>query len=214
MGSTGYSGRRVLNLLMGYSETLASFAGNFLSLNTLSGSYPSSIALGQSCSVTANHNLATGYGASLEHYGAVGRAAGNFAIQGDAQMEEAVLRGITTDGSWTELFLDGSSLQLVMPQLSAWSGVVTIVGRRSDALTEANAYVRAFGAKRDVAVGTVRILGAVTTLMDAEDVAVWDVDISADTATGAVRVRVLGEASKAIRWVATVSLTQVRVVVT
>lgn len=208
-------GRRGLGgLLSGFFEPLVSFASNFLSFNTIANDVDdTSLAIGYECSVTGVHSLASGLGASAVHYGSFTRASGVFAQAGDAQVIFATLRNTTSDGSWTELFLDGVSQRLVIPNLSAWSGTVTIVARRSDALTEAAAYIRAFGIKRDATAGTTRIVGAVGSLLNAEDTAAWGVNVGADTTNGSLQLTVLGEAAKSIKWVAFVQLVQVSVIV-
>lgn len=202
------------NLLGGFFEPLVSFASNFLSFNTIASDVDdTSLAIGHECGVTGAYSLASGLGASAVHYGSFSRASGVFAQAGDAQVVFATLRNTTSDGSWTELFLDGVSQRLVIPNLSAWAGTVTIVARRSDALTEAAGYVRAFGIKRDATAGTTRIVGAVGSLLNAEDTAAWGVNVGADTTNGSLQLTVLGEAAKSIKWVAFVQMAQVSVIV-
>jgi hypothetical protein len=67
-------------------------------------------------------------------------ANGNFAAPGDAQMSVYIFRGVTTDNNWTELFLDGASERLTIPNnasflceiLTVCRGTVTENGMRGN----------------------------------------------------------------------------------
>lgn len=64
----------------------------------------------------------------------IAHSSGRFASDGDAQSSEFVIRREITGQSETELFLDGSSLQMVLPSNKVWTGtyscnaVATTVG--------------------------------------------------------------------------------------
>jgi hypothetical protein len=82
-----------------------------------------------------------------------------------------------------------------------------ITARRSDANDESAAY-RIFGCiDRNTGVATTALVGSLTT-DTIEDTVAWNVTVDADTTNGSLRIQVTGEASKTIRWVATVRTTQ------
>lgn len=158
----------------------------------------------------AEANYATVVGGRQAHarlYGQQAAAAGQFAARGDAQRSDFVLRGATSDGTQTELFLDGATERLTIQDDTTWFFELRIAARRTDANGESAAYILQGCIDRNA--GTVALVGSVTKTVLAEDTAAWDVSATADDTNKALAVKVTGEAGKAIRWVGHVGTVEV-----
>lgn len=161
-----------------------------------------------------SNNTAAGFGSVVSGLYAVANgfaqrthASGFFASSGDAQTSQFVLRNQTTNGTPTELFLDGAALTMVLQQDTTWGFEALVTARRTDADDESAAY-RFFGCiDRNVGVATTALVGSVQKDVT-EDVAAWDADIFADTVNGSLGIRVTGEAAKNINWVAFVRVVE------
>lgn len=143
-----------------------------------------------------------GFRAVADKYCQQAHAAGFFAANGDAQRSEFVLRKSTTNGTQTELFLDGSSNRMTIANDTTWAFYILISARRTDANDESAAYEFKGCIDRNASAGTTAIVGTVTKTVLAEDTVAWDVDVNADATNGALRIQVTGEAAKTIQWVA------------
>jgi hypothetical protein len=158
---------------------------------------------------TGANATAQGSGASATLVGQQARGAGIFTGAGDAQKSLYILRNSTTNATATELFTDGSASRLVMPNNSAWTFTMLIVGRRTDATGGAAGYQVSGVIRKDTTAGSTALVGAVTKAILGETNAAWDVTVTADTTNGSLRVQVTGEAAKTIRWVASVDTVEV-----
>jgi hypothetical protein len=167
------------------------------------------VAIGSGSSATAVGSFAEGAGSSATIFGQKAFANGSFATAGDAQRGLYVARNITTDATLTELFLDGSAIQLVMPNNSVFTFDILVAARRTDATGGGAAYRFVGVARKDTTAGSVTFIGTPSKTVIGETNAAWDAAVSVDTGTGAFRVRVTGEAAKTIRWVATIQTTEV-----
>ena len=192
-----------------YTENAVSPAANVASGDN-------SVAIGSGASATADEAIAFGAGSLAAVKGAKAFANGSFAAAGDAQSGLYVLRNVTTDATTTELFLDGSAAQLVIPDNSAVTYQVMVVGKRTDAATgtsELAAYRIEGVVFKESGASSVSYVGTPSKVILGErlspDDSAWDANVSVDTSTGAMKVTVNGEASKNIRWVATVITAEV-----
>lgn len=176
--------------------------------NTASGD--NSVAIGSGASATATGTLAIGTGASADIEGQKAFANGSFASAGDAQHSVYVARNITTDDTVTELFLDGSAVQLVMPDNSVFTFDILVAARRTDDVGGGAAYRFLGAARKDATSGSVTFIGTPSKTIIGETNTPWDAAVAVDTGTGAFLVNVTGEDSKTIRWVATIQTTEVR----
>lgn len=158
---------------------------------------------------TGDNAVALGSAASAVLTGQVAHASGQFSAAGDAQAIEMVLRGTTSGAGVTELFLDGASAQAALPANSAWTFMVQIVGRRTDATGGAAAYRFDGIIVKDGASASTAFIGTPSKNVLGETQEAWDAAVVADTTNGALKVTVTGEAAKAIKWVATIRATQV-----
>lgn len=167
------------------------------------------VAIGSGSSATASGSFAEGAGTDARIFGMKAYANGSFATAGDAQHGVYVLRNTTTNNTLTELFLDGSSTQIVMPDNSLFTFDILVAGRRTDATGGGAGYRFVGVAKKDTTAGSVTFVGTPSKTIIGETNTPWDAAVSVDTGTGAFRVRVTGENAKTIRWVATVQTTEV-----
>ena len=176
--------------------------------NTASGSR-SAVLAGQFNQASGAGAVATGNSANASKDGQFAHSAGGFAAVGDAQSSRMVVRNVTTNSSQTELYIDGSAATKRMSIVSdtAWAFNILLVARRTDADNESAAY-QILGCIDNNA-GTTALVGTITKSVIAEDNAGWDVTAEADNTNDALVVKVTGENSKTIRWVASVWLTEV-----
>ncbi len=145
-----------------------------------------------------------GYGAAATHFGEMAYAVGPFTNAGDAQASLYIMsRQTTSDGSWENLYLDGSSALLTLASSSAVAFDILVVAR-SDA--DESAGYRLQGIARNVG-GDIMMFIASTQVLGENDAA-WDVRVLPDNANDAVSVQVMGN-GEAIRWVASVHAVQV-----
>jgi hypothetical protein len=181
--------------------TIAGGSGNIVDFQS-SGS----IGGGQGNQVYNNYGtIPGGLQAQASNFGQMAYASGQFAAPGDAQTSVFVCRGVTTTGTQTELFLDGSSQRIAVPLNATWTFDVMISGRTS---TGSSAAYRIFGAIKNVA-NTTTLLGALNKTVIGEDVAAWDATVVADDTNDALEVRVTGASGTTIRWVASVRTSEV-----
>lgn len=175
--------------------------------STVTGANAVSIGSGNTSGVTVG--LATGAGAVTRAYGAEARASGSFSTAGDAQAGKYVLRNITTDGTETELFADGTGAQIVLPANSTWAYSIQVSARRTDGDNE-NAGFKLEGViKRDGSAVSTSLVGNRNRTILTRPNANWTADVFADASSGALTVKVIGQAAKNVRWVATVITTEV-----
>lgn len=192
----------------GYGGTASGdAAGTWGRFNTASGAQ--STAFGYYATASTNYCLAHGLYALADKWGQRSHAAGRFAATGDAQGSEFCVRNSTTDATQAELFLNGSSLRITMPNDTTWAFSAMIVGRRADADNESAAYRVEGCIDRNGAANTTALVGSVTVTALAEDNAAWDVTAVADSTNGALVFNVTGEALKTVKWFGWVRCTQV-----
>ena len=159
--------------------------------------------------VTGTNAIAFGDGANAPVYGQKSYANGKFTNTGDAQHGVYVLRNITTNATSTELFLDGISLPLVLPLNSVVSFSIIVAARRTDSVGGGAGYQFDGVAMKDSTSGSVMLIGTPSKTILGETNMPWDITLTANTANGSIRIMATGEASKTIRWVATVMTTEV-----
>ena len=141
--------------------------------------------------------------------GHVSQHQGNFSTAGDARTRTLVLRQTTTNASPAKMYLNGSSLQMVLANDSTWHFEIHVVARRTDADDESAGYRITGVIDRNGSAATTALVGTTTTTVEAEDTSAWNVAVSADTTDGALAITVTGETSKTIRWVAFVRTVEV-----
>lgn len=141
-------------------------------------------------------------------WGEEARSSGKFNTNGDAQIRNFILRNKTSNNHIVNLFLSGSSQEIVVPENSTWVYTIKIVGR-SASDTESAGY-KIEGVMESSSLGTLLLSESKTVL--AEDNANWDVDVSIDE-TGAspiFRITTTVESDQNdVYWVAYVEVVQV-----
>lgn len=166
------------------------------------------VSIGSGSSAAGNNSVAIGTGASAIAANTQAFANGQFTGLGDAQTLTFVARNITTNATPAKLFVDGSSQLITLPNNSAWTFTIRVVGRRTDATGGSAMYSFQGGITRDATAATTTLQGSSRTVINKTDGA-WNCTISADTTGGALSINVTGQAAKTIRWVATIEITQV-----
>lgn len=137
------------------------------------------------------------------------QASGRFTSIGDAQFSRKVSRALTTDDTPTEL---SPGDRLLLSPNSTWSYFIQASARRTGTNDEAAGYeFRGVITKMSSAAST-RIVGS-TKFVLGEDTPAWDMNVTADTTNGSLKLEVVGETGKSVRWVATSFWTQVVTVV-
>lgn len=159
--------------------------------------------------VSGTNAVAIGTAASALLYGQKSMANGSFAADGDAQTLTLVLRNTTTTASTTELFLDGSAARAVIPNNAVWTFDILIAGRRTDATGGGAGYRFTGVIRKDATAGSTTFVGTPSKQVLGETNTSWNATVVADATNGALRIDVTGEAAKTIRWVASVTATQV-----
>jgi len=108
------------------------------------------------------------------------------------------LRTVTTNGAWTQAFIDGTggSEQLTLIDASTWTFTATITGHRTD-ITGGHAGYKIEGVVyRDSGAGTIAFQGKIVKTVLAESNSAWDVTALVDTSTGSLILKVLGESGE------------------
>jgi len=143
-----------------------------------------------------------GVQARARNFGQMAYASGEFASEGDAQTSIYVVRGITSDDDWHNLFLDGSGQRITVIGNHSMAFDILVVGCTQAGKT--NGY-RITGVVENVS-GTLAQWHSVSTLH--EDDSGWGVQVAVD-AGGALHVQVNGDTGDTVRWVAAVRAVEV-----
>lgn len=167
-------------------------------------------AFGSGASAPGANAVAFGDGSSAVLPGEA-FANGKFATAGDAQQMMFVLRNVTSSATTTELFLDGATatLRAAMPNNSLWTFSILVAARRTDATGGGAGYKFEGVIRKDATAASTTLVGTPAKSVLGETNVGWDAAVIADTTNGSLRINVTGEAAKTIRWVATVTATQV-----
>ena len=191
----------------GNSNTVASdFAFVAGYNNSATGSV--TVIVGSNCTTTTHYCFAQGIYAYADHVGQFARAAGRFAANGDAQVSDLSAFGSTTNATQTEIFLNGVDARLTLLDQDCWAFSILVVARRQDADNEGAGWKLEGVIDRNGS--TTALIGSVTkTILGDDSSGTWTVDAIADDTNDALIIKVTGEASKIIRWVARIILTEV-----
>lgn len=181
--------------------------------NTVSGQFASVVAGSTNTASATNSSVVGGSNGKADKYGQIAHSSGKFSAQGDAQTSELVWRNSTTDGTTTELFLDGSASRATITQSFSWIFHIHVVGR-DDAGNSAVWELKG-GIKNNA--GSTSLIGSVTTTLvgtDAGISATWgvvgSVAATADDTNDSLKIAVTGAAATNIRWVAHARIVEVK----
>lgn len=173
--------------------------------NTAAGSQ-STVPGGLNNTAAAAWSVATGAGAVASSNGMRSHGA-MVTAPGDSQDSTVILKGDSTTATELGLSLHGSG-GLVIPENTTWAISALIVARRTDADGE-NAAWRVETLVSRNAGSTNAVVGTPTvTPLGANSGNPWTVALTTYSA-GNVNVRVVGEAGKTIRWLATLRIAHV-----
>lgn len=169
--------------------------------------YTQAHAEGANCA-TVNLGLdggshAGGYRAVCAAISGFTRASGRFAADGDAKTTVYMTRARTTNATQTDM-----ARRAVIPTDTTWAFMILLVARNANTNNESAAWQ--IQGCIDNNAGTTALVGTVvaTTLGD-DSAGAWTVVVDGDNTNDVLRIRVTGQASKTIRWVARVALTEV-----
>lgn len=177
--------------------------------NTSSGTQ-SAVGGGRSNTASGTYSTVPGgnRGKSTRH-GELSHAAGFFASDGDAQHSILVARRTTTNATSNQvLFLDNSSARLILPAKTAWTFSVKI-SAYNDTDGEGGWWIIRGGIRRNGSNGTALIGSLITESGTDTSLNSASASVVADDTNEALEIRVTGVASKNIRWVAVVDISQV-----
>lgn len=134
---------------------------------------------------------------------------GSFSSSGDSRLGMYVLRNTTTSNSPTELFIDGISQRLILPTNTAWSFTITIVA--TNITNDESASYKYEGLiYKGLNNSSTVMVGDVFEIIIAESIAGWMSSVDADTTNGSLRIRVIGQAGKTIRWLAFANIMELK----
>lgn len=173
--------------------------------NTVSGEY-AAILTGVENTASGEVSVASGRAAQATRHGQHTQSSGYLVAAGDAQTSVLVMRNATTDDTATELFLNGGTLRLVIPEETTWFVTVKVVGRQTDddftvyGLNWTGLLTRNSG-------GNATITNSTTVNEYLNDMA-WSCAISANTTNQSLEILVQGGATDDINWVARVELVE------
>ncbi len=197
------------SVVSGGKDNQASGIGAFVGGGESNSAANSDATVSGGRSNTAAGDFATipgGYQAETSQYGQMAYASGSFSESGDAQSSIYVLRNFTTDATAKELFLDGASTPLTIPENRTLAFEIYIVARR-DAYAQSAGYIFRGLIKNDG--GETKFTGSPSKVTIGEDNPAWDVTLSSSDALDALIIYVNGAENANIRWVATVRTVEV-----
>jgi hypothetical protein len=183
--------------------------------STISGGYVN-IALSQSSTVgggsqnysSGNYSTIPGglYSFTRGLYGRYSYASGRFAVLGDAQKGEHILRSETTDSTpesaTADSLAESSTNVSVLPNNHAYAITATIIARDTTTGDAASWKIEGL-VKRGADAASTSIVGtpSLSTIAKDTGAAGWTVELVADTTLGAAKVEVTGETGSTIHWV-------------
>jgi len=192
-------------------DTPSLYAQNALTFGAPSATGVNSIAIGDSTSAPKDYSIALGFQSITRAYGGMAHSSGMFGNNGDCQRGNYVVRNITTNNSFTELFADGENetQRIILPDDSTWMFKVYVVGHRTDASDGHAGYTAEGVIYRAAGAATTSLQGNIVKNIIAESNGPWDINIVADTTHGALVVQTKGQNGKTIRWAAHIETIEV-----
>ena len=160
-------------------------------------------------SSTGTNAIALGSAAVSSQYGGLVQASGEFATAGDAQAGTYIFRNTTTNTTPTELYLNGSSAEFVLPVDSVVTFSILFAARRTDATGFGGGFKVEGVAHRDVTAASVALIGSTSTTVIGRNPTGLSVSVTANTVTGGLKVNVTGIAASVYRWVAVMNTSEV-----
>ena len=142
----------------------------------------------------------------MNNYGERGHATGRHdSTSGSAQWSDFVVFNGTTDATWTTLYTNGASTNMLMPPNSCWVYEAHVVAQRVNGAEGAGYSIR--GVIRRDGAGAATVVGTEAQVVIGEDDATWG-GIRALASGNNLIIQVQGLASRTINWTGTVRVTQ------
>lgn len=169
-------------------------------------------AEGGSCTASAYYSHAGGVRSKARLRSQWARSSGGHSNQlGTSQTTITQLFRLTTDGTATELTLDGGSpsgsTRFIIADGQTLSGFVNVVGRKIDGGANDHAsFLRQVCIRREGS--TTQLVGSVQSIGDINPSS-WAVSITADDTNESLKIDVTGAASTNVRWMATIIASEV-----
>lgn len=167
------------------------------------------VAIGSGAKAIATSSTAIGLGANANTAGQFSTAYGSFAAPGDAQTGLYTARCVTTNNTYTQLFLDGSSLQFIPTNNSVYTFDILVAAKRTDAAGEGAGYRGVGVLTKGTTAGSIDFIGKPSKTNIGETTTAWDFRMSLDLTTGALKLEVRGETGNTVRWVASITTAEV-----
>ena len=150
-----------------------------------------------------------GIEAKVTRHGELSHSAGKFASAGDAQHTILTARRTTTDATANQILnLDNSSLRLILPAKTTWTFEVKL-SAYNDSDSAGAGWIFRGAIRRNGANGTALIGSIIEENWKDTAMSSTAAGVVADDTNEALEIRVTGLASKNIRWVAVVDISQV-----
>lgn len=187
---------------------------------TMNGNATSSVSIGPNTSVTHALAISLGKNATSANQCSFSLGFGYFSAANDIGIVTQQMWMTTTDATPVEL---GIATNFTGPALTTPTGRIAlandssyifdcdIVARNTATDAESAMYNLKFGIRRGAAAANTALVGTPVLTVIGEDTGTtgWDVAVTADTTNGRPAIKVTGEASKTIRWVANIRMTKV-----
>jgi len=201
--SSAIVGGRLNTASAGYSTVGGGYSNKACSTGSTVAGGQNNIACG------SNSTVIGGVLAKATKYGEVSHAAGYFGAHGDAQHTVLVARDSTTDATANQvLFIDGSFQRLTIPAETTWMFTIKLAAH-NDTDNDGGWWFFRGGIRRDAANNT-SLIGTVSEESSKDsNISSATASVVADDTNEALEIRVTGVASKNIRWVAVVDISQV-----
>ena len=207
-------------ILSAGSLTTADIPSDYLNLyrENFVGSvpYPSAtgdnaIALGHTSQATAPNSVAIGEHSITRHKGAIVHAAGRFQMSGDCQVGNYIVRTVTTNNFFKQMYLDGpmGTSALVLPDDCTWTFTATITAHRTDGYDGHAGFCVKGVVYRGAGANTIQIQGAPIVEIISRSNISWTINTAVDASTGALVFSVKGETNKIIRWMGSIQTVEI-----
>jgi hypothetical protein len=180
--------------------------------SSVSSGSQGSCAIGYANSATQTYSVAIGAYAQSNIIGKIAFSSGAIASLGDSQTGLYVLKCATTNATPTVLTTNNSAAaadnQVILPNNSAYAFTGTVVARRqASGGTDSAAWkVEGLIRREANAASTVLVASTVTAI---DNTPGWTLALSGNTTNGGLAITATGAAATNIRWVATISTSEV-----
>lgn len=187
--------------------------------NGMSNSTVNAITLGYSAYNTYSGSTSIGYYAKDDFPGEITYSTGRFSSStyGNVKISSIPMWMTTTNATATEMGTGSGADEtapagrLALTNNSTYIFYVDIVARKSTTGTDYSAWNLKFCINREANAASTALVGTVTKTLigQTSGASSWDVNVTADTTNGRPAIKVTGQASTTIRWVANVNMTKV-----